>query len=391
MANINLQTVLNRDGGESMVEEFLEKTLLERLKRKAVFTNPSFGAKFGIPTREGQYIKLTQRTSARRPQRAIQAGKGGSDPASGISLTNNQIQVPMEWSHEFALLEHVTMETSWDDLESWVKEDMPEALEKREHELAQNAMAVGRYKPGQYDAAGVEVVGSEFDTVVEATVTLFGNSFTFNACPKYFAGGADDFNALQATPASASLDELNNIATRLGTGGVSPVQNGMYACVLSAAMMIDVLEGLSDIQKATIQNPNGALLKGYEDRWLGSYGQLMFIRDEIPYTEEDAQDAENVRVQWGAIQSAFILGKGCLGYFNLGGVGSGSAPKLKMQNITVTDYATSFGYTTPGQVAVVNQNAGAVYKAVVTTPEPNNFSATNTLDVFGGETLKDNG
>jgi hypothetical protein len=391
MADINLQAILNQDGGQSMVEEYLEKSLLERPMRKAVFTDPSFGSKFGIPTRDGQYIKLTQRKSVRRTQRAIQAGKGGSDPASGIKLNNNQIQVPMEWSHEYADLEHITMETSWDDLEAWVKEDMPEALEKTQHELAQNAMAVGRYKPGQYDAAGDPVVGSEFYTTVEATVTLFGNSFTFQSCPKYYAGGAADFNALQTAGTNATLDELNEIAVRLGTGGIAPVQNGKYVCVLSDAMMHDILEGLSETQKATIQNPNTVLLKGYEDRWLGSYGKLMFISDEIPYTENDAQDAENVRVDWGGIQSAFILGKGCLGYFALGGKGSGTTPKLKMQDITKTGYATSFGYTTPSQVAVVNQNAGAVYKAKVSIPTPNNYSATNKQEVFEGETLYDAG
>jgi len=144
-------------------------------------------------------------------------GGAGSDPLSPATTGVNDLDVPLEWLQDYIEIAKVTEETSWLDFKNILKEGMSESLALRYHELVQNAMVVGRYQPGQYDAAGD--VATAFDTTVEATVTIYGNSFTFKSRPKIYAGGAATFDDMVTAASRTRYTDLDAIAQGLALSG----------------------------------------------------------------------------------------------------------------------------------------------------------------------------
>ena len=384
VTNVNVVNILNQDGGTPMIERYLEKTLLERPFRQGVLCNPAYFTQRGIPVMNGEFMRLTQKKGVRRPSHMASPGSAGSDPLSGASLQTNQMLVPMEWIAEYLEIATVSQKMSWIDLKAWAQEDLPTALRLRCHELAQNALAYGRMTPGVYAANGT--LSTAFDASVQATVTLYGTSFTFKSAPKVYAGGADTFTDMVTAGSLTRLTELHKVATRLGMSGAEKI-NGFYPCILSQSMMDDMLfdEELNPVIRDSISGGSKPMIKGLEDQWLGRHGQLAFIRDDWALTE--AATTENVRAEWGEVHSAFIIGKGALGTLDLGGTNALDAPKFKIQDITKVGHSVSMGYLVPHQVATINSNLAAVYKACVSTTKPNNYSATNKQLPFGGESI----
>ena len=384
--NQNLLNILNQDSAARMVEKYMRKQLLERPMREGVLAKSAYGMSLGIPTRSGQYMRLTQTKGLRRPQTMLSPGGGGSDPLSPAKTGINDLDVPLEWIHEYTEIAKVASETSWLDFKNILKGGMSESLHLRVHELTQNAMFVGRYQPGQYAADGS--IATAFDTTVEKTVTLYGNSFTFKQAPKYYAGLAADFAALVAAGTRTRYSDLDAIATRLKISG-APRINGKYVCVLSQSMMNDMLTDpdLDPRIAAAITASSAKARKGMEDGWLGEWGQLMFMEDDYPYTVETS-GVETTRAEWGDVHGAMIFGAGAWGKLKLGSQDVATMPNPKIQDITKTGYSLSIGYLVPGQVAVINPNWCATYKAVVSTSKPNNYNAVDNKQLaFGGETL----
>ena len=384
--NQNLLNILNQDDLARMVEKYMRKQLLERPQREGILAKSAYGMSLGIPTRSGQYMRLTQTKGLRRPQKMLSPGGAGSDPLSPAKTGINDLDVPLEWMHEYVEIAAVTGETSWLDFKNILKGGMSESLHLRVHELVQNAMFVGRYKPGQYAADGS--VSEAFDTTVEKTVTLYGNSFTFKEAPKYYAGMADTHLIMTDAGTKASFGDLFAIATKLKISG-APRINGKYVCALSQSMMDDMLTDpdLDPRIAAAITASSTKARKGFEEGWLGEWGQLMFVEDDTPFTEEAG--AENVRAEWGSVHGAMVFGAGAWGTLKLGSKGGASMPTPKIQDVTKTGHSVSMGYLVPGQAAVVNPNWCACYKAVVSSALPNNYSATNKQLPFGGESLGD--
>ena len=382
--NQNLLNILNQNDKARMVEKYMRKQLLDRPKREGILAKSAYGMSLGIPTRSGQYMRLSQTKGLRRPEKMLSPGGAGSDPLSPAKTGINDIDVPLEWTHEFVEIAAVTQETSWLDFKNILTGGMTDSLQLRKHEEIQNALFVGRFQPGQYAADGS--VATAFDTVVEKTVTLYGNSFTFKEAPKYYAGGADTHTIMTEAGTKANFADLFAIATRLKLSG-TPTINGNYVCVLSRSMMDDMLTDPNLDQRihAALIASSTKARKGFEDGWMAEYGKVMFIEDDTPYSEDVG--AENVRADWGAVHGAMIFGAGAWGTLKLGS--QSGMPTPKIQDVTKTGHSVSMGYLVPGQAAVINPNWCACYKAMVSSALPNNHSVTNKQLPFGGESLGD--
>jgi len=368
---ITTATVLRADGStRSMVETWIDKNPLKRRPWKSVFASSEFGMRKPIPHMEGQSIKFTTKSRMRRPEKMASPGAGGSDPASGAQVTAPQIIVPIEWIHEYSEVATTLSMTSWINCKEWVKEDLPVALDRRKHELTQNAFLSGRMNEGLYDSSGD--LTTSFDTTAEATVTLYGESFTFQKCPRYYGNGKGSFAAMDSTD-TLTWSDLTNAAIRLSNSG-APKINGKYVCVCSDAQMNDLLRSGDAMFRAAIQGGSAKLLKSLEEWYIGSYMGWHFVRDDQPFTMTPS--SEVVRANWGEIHAAICFGAGCFGYTPLGSRGMGK-PKMKVQDTTKTGYSFTIGYLEPWQVAIVNPNWGCSIISYVSENLPNNYDVTD--------------
>jgi N4-gp56 family major capsid protein len=310
----------------------------------------------GIPSQDGQYIQMTRKDRLRRPEHVNLADET-ADPASGAKMSTEVIKVPLEFIHEYADIGTIAQMTSWIDLENWADEDLPMALKRRMHELTQNAFVVGRYTPGRYASDGS--VSVPFDTTPESTVTLYGNSFTFQKAPTYYVNGRTNFSAIDAADRVTWAD-LSRIHTRLSNAG-APKLNGHYCAFISDAVKNDLMQQ-DQYFEAAIRNfaVGGKSLVNWQ---IATYRGFHFIVDDQPFTEDFA--AENVRASWGPIHSVIITGKSSASYVNWGNKRTKMKPKFKVQDVSKTGKATTIGYTVPFQVAVTNRAWCAVLKTPV--------------------------
>jgi len=370
----NLSTILDSDGGRLAVREYLDEVFLERKEEQGVLANTAYAMPKAIPDHKGQYIEMTRKDHLRRPQNMPSPGGSGSDPLSGAVLGGEKVKVPLEFIHEFLKIGTVANMTSWIDLEEWAEHDLPEALRKRRHEKMQNALVVGRMKPGVYDANGD--LSTAFDAEAEATVTLYGFSWTFQPAAVSYAGGADTWDDMVTDGNKLTWDDLKRKRVQLSLSG-APKINGKYVCVLSDAGMYDLLSDgeMGEAFGKAMQGGSKPLIKGVEDQWIASFAGWHFVEDDHPFTMDSA-GGEEKRAEWGDYHAAFCFGGSSFGSFHLGGYGKGK-PKFKVQDITLTGYEKSIGYLVPDQEAVVNPNWCAVIKHAVTVSKPNNYSADN--------------
>jgi hypothetical protein len=114
----------------------------------------------------------------------------------------------------------------------------------------------------------------------------------------------------------------------------------------------------------------------------------MFIEDDLPFTEDSGGD-EHVRSEWGDVHGCVVFGGGAWGKLSLGSQNVANMPTPKIQDISKIGHSVSMGYLVPGQIAVINSNWCATYKAMVSTTKPNNYKVGNEQLPFGGETLGD--
>lgn len=372
----NLTTVLDDSAGRALVEDYLDKTFLERVKFESPLANSAYGLVKGIPNMEGQYIRMYRKNHVRRPETMASPGGQGSDPSSGILLATDKVVVPIEFIHEYLAIGTIANMTTWMDLEMWAEEDMPIALQRRAHELVQNAFVAGRMAPGLYDSNGD--LTTAFDATAEATVSLYGISFTFQSAPKYYAGGHDTFADLVSGGEKTMMADIDDIALGLILAGAPTIQ-GKVVCCLSDSMMYDMLSdaGLPEVAKKALQGGTQVLIDGLKAQWLGSFGNVMYIRDPQPYTVASTGSG-TARANWGDLHVAMIFGASSFGYFPLGSQMKDFKPQFKVQDITKTGYEKTIGYLTPYQTAIVNNNWTACYYANVTRSKPNNYSASNT-------------
>jgi len=384
MASINLNTVLDQDGGNQLVREFLDKKFLARRDWNTPLINVSYAQSRPLPSKEGQWTEYTRKDRIRRPQHMATPAGAGSDPSSGAALGTNKTLIPIEFIQEYAEISTVSQITSWVDLDQWVKEDMPIALERRMNELVQNAFLVGRMANFAYDSAGA--VSGGIDQTAEATVSLYGQSFTFKAAPKYYANNKTQFSDLGAGDTLKWAD-VRRVNTKLKLAGAMPVIGDKMMWVISDSQAADLLaDDDGGRLNAVISSGNfKTAIKGLEDHTIFSYAGAIFVVDQNPFTEDTG--SEGVRANYGTIHSALAFGKEAFGYMPMGGAGANLAkPRFKIQDITKTGYGHTIGYLVPWQVAMINENWAAVVKSQVRESKPNNFDPADPdkqLENFG--------
>lgn len=378
---IDLNTVLNQDSGRAVVEEYLNKRLLERRDWDTVLMNESYGRVDPIDEHKGQWSKFTRKDRMRRPETMASPAGAGSDPSSGALLTTEQIKLPVEFLHEYVDIATVAQMTSWIDLDQWARDDLPVAVRRRLHELVQNAFLVGRMTPGVWSSTAT-VATTAFDQTAQATVTLYGESFTFNAAPKYYANGRASFADLDASD-RITWQDMRNLHSRLSLAGAMKI-NGAYMCVLSDSLWNDLL--MDDDQgrlDAAIKGGLKTAIKGLENQEVFKYAGWNFIIDDQPFTEDS--DSEGARANYGNVHSALCFGAKAYTWMPMTGKrGALRRPPFKVQDITKTGYSHSIGYMIPYQVGIVNPDWCAVIKAPVSQATPNNYDPSNPTKQLQG-------
>ena len=379
MSDMNLNGILNQAGGAALVEEYLDTLPIARRSWETPLVNQASAQMRPLPGKVGQYTKYTRKGRFRRPQNLVAPGGAGGDPLSGVTPTVDQVIVPIEYFQDFAQIATVAQDTSWLDLDSWAKDDLPVARMRRFHELVQNAFIVGRMAPGVYAADGS--ASTTFDAAAEATPTIYGIGFTFTSAPKYYAGGAADFAALVAAENKITWADIRRAHTGLGFAGAKKV-GGYYICCLSDSMWEDLLADDDDGRlTAAISGSLEKQIKGFEQFSTFVWAGTMFVIDEQPFTE--ATTAEGVRADYGPIHNALYFGADAFGYMPLAGKNA-ARTKFKIQDISKTGHELTIGYLTPWQTAIINADWCAVIKGFVSTDKPNNFNpATPGLQLEG--------
>ena len=363
MAN-TLVSVLNDAAGRALVERYLEKKFLERRDWEAVLANTAYLSDRGIPTQEGQYIKFTRLGRFRRPEN-VQLDTSAheiADPASGATMDTTVLQVPLEFLHEYISIGRIAQMTSWIDLDQWAEEDLPTALKRRMHELVQNAFVVGRMAPGVWASDGT--ASTAFDASAEATVSLYGSSFTFQAAPKFYANGRANFADVEASD-RLTWEDLAKIHTKLSLAGAMKI-DGAFCAFISEAVKNDLMQQDKYFEAAIRGWSAGG--KSLVNWQITKYRGWHFIIDDEPFTEDFG--AEGVRASWGQVHSVICTGKNAAAFINLGNKRTKFKPTFKVQDISKTGKEKTIGYTVPFQAAVLNNTWCAVVKTPVSEYTP---------------------
>lgn len=355
----DLNTILDSASNRALVEKYLLKKFLERRDYATVLANSKFGQRFKLPEESGQYVEATRKNRFRMPQHLSESNPT-SDPASGATMGVEKVKFPIEFLQEYVGVGTTAQLTSWIDLKEWADEDLPMALQRRCHQLVQNAFAVGRYQPGVWAADGT--ASTAFDTTAQATPTLYGVSFTFSPAPKFYANGKTAFNSLDEND-RAKWSDLERIKNAIALAG-GPKIDGMLVAVMSESMASDLMKDDKYFETMVHAFKGEGLVKGH----IADYKGFHCIMDDEPMTEDFA--AEGVRATNGQVHSCQIFGKGAFGYLDLGGKNTPN-PKFKVQDISKTGVEKTIGYLWPFQAAIVNTAWCAVYKAPVSDYEPN--------------------
>jgi len=356
----DLNTILDSDSNKALVEKYLLTKFLERRDYDTVLANSDLLQRFRLPDKSGQYVEATRKNTFRRPQKLAEANPT-SDPASGAAMGVVKVKLPIEFLQEYIGVGTTARLTSWIDLDGWANEDLPLAIKRRIHELTQNAFLVGRMTPGVWSSTS-STADTAFDASAEATVSLYGISFTFESAPKYYAGNKPAFNDLEEGD-RASFADLQKIVNGLALAG-APKMKGGYSCVFSQSMATDLMKD-DEYFAASINAFNG---KGLREGQITQYKGINFFIDDEPFTEDYLD--EGVRATNGQIHSAIITGKNAAGYLDLGGKRA-MKPTFKVQDISKTGVEKTIGYMVPFQAGIMNKAWCAVYKAPVSDYKPN--------------------
>lgn len=360
MAN-DLNGILDDAGDRALVEKYLEKKFLERQEYGTSLANSSDAMELTIPSKSAIYVEATRKGRFRMPEH-VSASALTSDPASGASMSVEKVKFPMEFIHEYVPVSTITEMVSWIDLEAWANEDLPEALQRRMHQLTQNAFKVGRFQPGKWASDGT--ADTAFDTTVQRTsVSMYGLTWTFVKAPSYFANGAQQFADLKTDTRItwADFERVHNGMALAGT----PKINGRFVAHISESIKSDLMED-DKYFRAAVEAFKG---DGLKDNTILEYRGWRFKIDDEPFTEDFA--APNVRASNGRIHTAICYGRGAFAYTRLGGKSS-LRPTFKIQDISKTGKEKTIGYTIPFQVGIVDAARCATITGPVTNWLPNN-------------------
>ena len=375
---ISLSTLLNQDGGKAFCERRLVTKTLARREWKTPMLNPAYGFVQPIEIHAGQFAKFTRKGRARRPETMASPDAGGSDPASGVNLTVDQFNVPLELTHEYGEIVRFTADTSWLAVEEYVTEEMGVAALRRFDELAWNAFEVGRMTPGLYASDGT--LTTSFDQSAAASLTVYGQTFTFQSAPKYYATGLQDHMALSSQKKSATWKDMRSLYIKMHSAGAKLINGGLM-CVCSAAFWNDLLMD-DDGGRLTAAIAGGltTAIKGLEDYQVFKYAGWNVVLSDSVFTENESTvgtDNEGKRANYGPIHSALCFGAESFVWTPMGSKKIG-IPKFFINEYgTKTGYSYTVGYQWPYQIAVINPDWCAVIKSFVSESKPNNYLVTN--------------
>lgn len=354
-----LAAILDDSGARAEVQKWLVDSWLARQEWDYGMASLAFAESLAIPENKGQYLEVSRKGNFRRPQHVDQSNPT-ADPASGQTFAEEKVTMPIEFIHDWIGIGLIAGITSRHDLEMWAKEDLPLQIRRRAHELAQNALKVGRFKPGKWAADGTEAVS--FDATAEATVTLNGVSFTFKQAKHSFAGGKPAFAALKPEDRPTMAD-FERIGVRLRMRG-APKINGRYVAFISEATKRELMRDKS--YREAVLAWNG---KGLAENQIADFAGFHWMEDDSPFTESWGN--ANVRATNGQVHTSFVFGKGGFATLKLGGK-SPLRPTFKVQDTTITGLLKTIGYTVPIQQGVVNENWCETLTAPVSFYDPSN-------------------
>lgn len=345
------------------VERYLEKSLLAEREFNTPLAQAPFSSKMNLPKMAGQYIKFTRRTKMRLPEVASET----ADPLSGASIQYEQINVPVEFINDYISISTMAQMTSWLDLAKDGKELSIEALRRYQNRAIQAAILLGRAQPGKRNSSGVTTGVSpyfNFWAASETTVTLYGQSFTFLACPRYYAARRTAWGQVTAND-RVKMSDFRRVRTLLENAG-APKINGKYAATISYAVQMD-LEADDEYFQQAIRNAQGqsGLMKGQ----IADYAGIHWILEDEPWTLALGGSADAF-VSGGAVHVSHVFGQDAYGYMRLGGENS-AKPKFKVQDVSKVGNTTTIGYMVPFQAAVLNRTWAASLISPVSEPAAN--------------------
>jgi N4-gp56 family major capsid protein len=351
--------------GYTVVEQYLEKKYLAEREFNTPLVQSSYFSKLNLPKMAGQYIKFTRRNKMRLPEVA----KESTDPLSASILSYEQINAPIEFINDYVSISVMAQMTSWLDLAKDAKELTFEAIRRYLNRAVQSAFLLGRAKPGYRNASGVTVgdaTNPHFWTEAEATVTLYGQSFTFQKAPCYFGNGKTAFSDLQADD-YATIQLFRNARVRMKNAGARPFGDGKYAVVLSDSMKSD-LERDDEYFQMAIRNQKGqdSLFKGE----IADYAGIHWIGEDEPWALERG-GSDVTYVSGGDTHVAQMFGEDSFGVMRLGGMDA-ARPTFKVQDTSKTGNVMTIGYLVPSQCLVLQPDWCANIIAPVREPGANN-------------------
>lgn len=358
-------TPANPTTGYALIEQYLEKKYLAERTFESPLVQSKYFSKLNLPKMAGQYIKFTRRNKMRLPEVA----KEGLDPLSASILSYEQLNAPIEFLNDYVSISVMAQLTSWIDLAKDAKELTFEAIRRYMNRAVQAAFLMGRPKPGYRNAAGATVGDAtypHFWTEAEATVTLFGQSFSFQAAPKYYGGGKAAFSDLQADD-YATMQMFRNARVRMKNAGARPFADGKYAVVLSDSMKAD-LERDDEYFQAAIRNAKASdmLFKGE----VADYAGCHWIVDDEPWTLQRGGSPVSL-VAGGDVHVGQVIGEDSFGIMRLGGADA-ARPTFKVQDVSKTGNTMTIGYLVPNQQLVLQPDWAANVIAPVREPGANN-------------------
>lgn len=333
--------------GYTLVEEYLQKKYLAERSFTSPMLNPKYHTRLTLPKMSGQYMKLTRRKKLRNPEVA----KEVTDPLSSAQLQYEQILVPIEFHNDVIGIGTIAQATSWIDMAKDAKELTFEAIRRYGNRYVQAAFVAGRFKPGYRNASGVTVGDStypHFWTTPEATVTVYGQSFTFASAPKYYGGDATEFAELASTD-YVTMDKFRNLRTRLRNAGTLAI-GGKLIAVISESTQAD-LEKDDEYFAQAIRNGVGQ--KALVDGHIADYAGFHWVIDDEPWVVQSG-GSEVALAEDGDIHYSFVFGTDAFGNMELGGFSS-AKPNFKVQDKTATGKLTTMGYLIAFQVAVLKR------------------------------------
>lgn len=356
-----LNTILDQDGARAEVQKWLVDRWMARETYEAGLAHTQYADELMLPENKGQCLEVSRQMEPRRPQK-LQSSNPTADPASGQKLEEAKLVVPIEFIQDYVGIGLVAGLTSRHDLRTWADGDLVRAYQKRAHELVQNCFKVGRMQPGVWAADGTE--STAFDAAAEATVTMWGQSFTFDAANASFAGGKGNIQELQPGD-RVSLGDFEREGARLKLKR-APRIKGKYVSWISESTKLELMKDELFLKAMLAFKESRALAENQ----IADFKGFHWMEDDMPFCEQFGN--EGVRVEYGPLHTSICFGAHAFAFLKLGSK-SKLKPTFKVQDTTITGVLKTIGYTIPFQVAMERAAWGGTITGPVTHWDPDNM------------------